>query len=168
MPYEFEMIVSGDMDVYFIEPSSHGYTSSYDILKRLGWKDDPDAHPRPFVRVQYRDWTRESLRFYEAKLPCWVDENRQEIIDRCNYVFDACKAALVECIDTCTPHADEYLAVENSYDSRKPWEEYAEACSQAWIKYKGIRDAARSEIVNKISAIRGYVPAPEKGDACED
>jgi len=164
MPYEFEMIVSRDLEVHFIEPSSRAYASSYDILLRLGWQDDPDAHPRPFVRVQYRDWTRESLRFDEAELPCWVDEDRQEIIDRCNCVFDACKAALADCVDTCTLPADEYRAVENGYDSNMPWEEYTEACSLAWAKYSSIREPAWAEMINKISTIRGYVPAQTKGD----
>jgi len=187
----FGAIVDKDLNLYFIEPDSDGDVSHSGILERLGWADNPNQHLRRFVRVECRDWTIASFRFDEnSTLPGWVENNRQEIQDKVGKTVALCApawaeydkvrdAAWAEFEKVCAPAWAEYDKV------RAPaWAEFEKVCSPAWAEYEQVCapayaeyeqvcaparaeyvkvcDPAWAEMVERLSRIKGYVPAEKE------
>jgi hypothetical protein len=128
----FGLIVDKELNVYFIEPDSEGNCSHSDLLERLEWKDNTDQFIRNFVRVEYPDWKKKSFRFDENNtLPGWAENNRDEIIEKCNRTLKVCAPARAEYDKVCAP----------------AWAECKKVCAPAW-----------AELINQFSKIKGYVP----------
>jgi len=150
----FGLIVTKGLDCYFIEPSlNSGNCSHSTILERLGWQDNTSPFRRDFVRVQYPDNTPDSFEFDEdSTLPAWVEENRQEIKDKCGLILERYVPALAEYLKVCDAAWAEYEK------GRAPaWAEYQRVRDPAYAEYQQVRDPALAELVNQISAIPGYV-----------
>ena len=128
----FGLIVTQDTQ-YFVEPDGACNVSHTDILTRLGWQDNGDAFNRRFVRVEYPDWTPGSFKFDEnGTLPGWVEENRDEIIARCNAVLEKAAPALAE---------------------------YEKMRGTALAEYKKMCGTAYAEMIGNLKMITGYVKA---------
>jgi len=79
----FGAIVDKELHVWFTEPDDDDDISHSEIIKRLGWKDNPDTFIRHFVRVECADWTTNSFRCDEdGTLPGWADAAQNEIRER--------------------------------------------------------------------------------------
>jgi hypothetical protein len=172
----FGLIVDKELNVYFMEPDRDGDCSHSDLLERLGWKENTNKFLRNFVRVEFPDWEPLSFRFDENNtLPGWVENNRDEIMDKCNKVLRLCAPALpeyekvrapalAEYAKVCAPALAEYAKVCASvwaeYEkARAPaLAEYKKVCDPAWAEYKKVCDPALAELINKFSKIKGYVP----------
>jgi len=178
----FGAIVDKELNLYFIEPDSDGDVSHSDILNRLGWQDNTDTHLRRFVRVECRDWTLASFGFDEdSTIPGWVENNRQEIRDRVGKVVALCAPAYAEYEKVHAAASAEYVQVRDAawaeYEKvhAAASAEYVQVCTAAYAEYVQVRaparaefekvsDAAWAEMVEKLSRIKGYVPA-ERGVA---
>jgi hypothetical protein len=137
----FGLIVDSDLTLHFIEPDGNGDVSHSKILERLGWQENTDPFTRRFVRVEYPDWTFESFRFDENEtLPGWAEENRTEIIEKCNKALASCAPAWAEYKKVCDAARAEYDKVCDA-----AWAEYDKVCAPAWAEYKKVCDAARAE-----------------------
>jgi len=161
----FGLIVSKDLQVYFIEPDYNGNCSHSIILKRLGWKENGNKFLRNFVRVEYPDWTADSFRFdEESTLPGWADENRDDIRAKCESRLSLCAPAWAEYEKVCAPAWAEYEkvcapALAEYEKVRDPaWAEYEKACAPALAEYEKVCDPALAELIIAFSKIEGYVP----------
>ena len=139
----FGIIVSKELELYFIEPDYSGDCSHTDILARLGWKENTNAHLRKFVRVEFQDWQPGSFKFDEDHtLPGWVENNKDEIQGKCVALLNKCDAALAEYEKV------RYAALA----------EYKKVSDAALAEYKKVRAPALAELITQFSKIEGYVP----------
>ena len=139
----FGLIVSKELQVYFIEPAYSGNCSHSDILERLGWKENGNKFLRNFVRVEYPDWTADSFRFdEESTLPGWAENSRDDIRAKCESRLSLCAAARAE-----------YERVRAA-----AWAEFEKVRAPALAEYDKVRAPAYAELITTFSRIEGYVP----------
>ena len=139
----FGLIVNKELKAYFMEPDNEGDCSHSDLLKRLGWKENNNIHLRDFVRIEFTDWQSESFRFDEENtLPGWVENNRDEIQNKCIHILNLCAPARAEYENVRAP----------------AWAEYENVCNQARAEYENVCNPAWAELINQFSKIEGYVP----------
>jgi hypothetical protein len=137
----FAVIVDKELNLYFCEPEPDGDCSHSEILSRLGWRETGNAHLRRFVRVEYADWTPESIRFDEnASLPGWCEANKETIHARCDRLLNRCAPAWAEYEKVRAPAWAEYAKA-----TAPAWAEYNKVRAPAWAEYNKVRDQALEE-----------------------
>lgn len=85
----FSGIIDVDFSIKWSAPEFNSLDASHSpIFSYGGVVENSDAFVRRFVRFEFPKWTEDSFKFDEVgTLPGWVEENKQEIIDRATKVM---------------------------------------------------------------------------------
>lgn len=138
----FGGIITRLLQLYWSEPDKDGDCSHSVTIERMGIEDNKDIFLRNFARWQCPDWTIASFEFdEESTLPGWVEENKQEIINKVSLLL--AKAF---------PLWAEYERVRDN-----AFAEYKRVRDNTWAEYRRVEQTAMDEMMQSMRKLSGFV-----------